>query len=89
MLTQCRELDLKVEASKCCLGANQALYLGDNISSAGVHLKGPSTACATAITPEANLQQAQLEWKRLSKIIGPQSSDLPKPPFCLGKGSYP
>ena len=45
--------------------------------------KGPSIACATTITPGTNLQQAQLEDIRLSKIIELKSNDLPKPPFFV------
>ena len=50
---------------------------GDSIAT------GPSTACATTITPGANLQQAQLEDNRLRKIIELKSNNLPKPPFFV------
>jgi len=45
--------------------------------------KGSSTACSTAITPGASLQQSQLADARLSKIIELKSNKFPKPPFFV------
>ena len=45
--------------------------------------KGSSTACSTAITPGASLQQSQLADARLSKIIELNSNKFPKPPFFV------
>jgi len=45
--------------------------------------KGSSTACSTAITPGASLQQSQLADARLSKIIELKSIKFPKLPFFI------
>ena len=42
-----------------------------------------STACSTAITPGASLQQSQLADAQLSKIIELKSNKFPKPPFFV------
>jgi len=50
---------LKVKASKCCFGADQVLFLGHIVSSAGVHTDPKKIAAVSDLASPKNVEQVR------------------------------
>ena len=59
VLTRFREHNLKVKASKCCFGADQVLFLGHIVSSAGVHTDPKKIAAVSDLAAPKNVEQVR------------------------------